>query len=81
MKKFNGSMLTVAGFMLLISACTMGDKGSEKVPDSVRIDTTVRPGITQPGSQGSATGNTQADSSGKSGKDTTKTVDKNKKQP
>lgn len=24
---------------LSISACTMGDKGSEKVPDSVRIDT------------------------------------------
>jgi hypothetical protein len=27
---------------LFISACTMGDKGSEKVPDSVSIDTAVK---------------------------------------
>lgn len=26
-----------------MSSCTMGDKGSEKVPDSVSIDTTITP--------------------------------------
>lgn len=28
---------------LILSACTMGDKGSAKVPDSVSIDTTQQP--------------------------------------
>jgi len=27
--------------ILSLSACTMGDKGSEKVPDSVSIDTNI----------------------------------------
>lgn len=27
--------------LISFSACTMGDKGSEKVPDSVRIDTNI----------------------------------------
>lgn len=26
-----------------LSACTMGDKGSEKVADSIKIDTTQKP--------------------------------------
>lgn len=29
--------------VLLMSSCTMGDKGSEKIPDSVSIDTTITP--------------------------------------
>ncbi|MBB6502305.1 hypothetical protein [Pedobacter cryoconitis] len=29
--------------VIFISSCTLGDKGSEKVPDSVKIDTTFRP--------------------------------------
>jgi len=35
-------LIVIAG-SFFISACTMGDKGSEKVPDSVSIDTAVRP--------------------------------------
>ena len=36
-KYFIVAVLGVVSF----SACTMGDKGSEKVPDSVRIDTNI----------------------------------------
>ncbi|MDO7743074.1 MAG: hypothetical protein MUP99_04845 [Pedobacter sp.] len=32
----------VIGAVLSLSACTMGDKGSEKVPDSVSIDTNMK---------------------------------------
>ncbi|SEB01601.1 hypothetical protein [Pedobacter hartonius] len=28
--------------ILSLSACSMGDKGSEKVPDSVKIDTNIK---------------------------------------
>lgn len=37
----------------LFSACTMGDKGSEKVPDSVRIDTSHK--VAQPPAEPSDT--------------------------
>lgn len=43
MKAFTNYSLAVTLGVLLLSACTMGDKGSEKVPDSVRIDTGVTP--------------------------------------
>ncbi|TDO20104.1 hypothetical protein [Pedobacter duraquae] len=43
---------------LLFSACTMGDKGSEKVPDSLSIDTT------QQSSMSSGTTTTGMDSAG-----------------
>ena len=35
--------LLIAGVAAFsFSSCTMGDKGSEKVPDSVKIDTSVK---------------------------------------
>ena len=33
-------LIALCGLIALGSACTFGDKGSEKVPDSLRIDTT-----------------------------------------
>jgi len=40
--KSSAKYFTVAVLGILsLSACTMGDKGSEKVPDSVRIDTNI----------------------------------------
>lgn len=36
------ALLLVLGTISL-SSCTMGDKGSAKVPDSVKIDTVIRP--------------------------------------
>lgn len=33
--------------LLSFSACTMGDKGSEKVPDSVKIDTNIKSSTAQ----------------------------------
>lgn len=45
--------LAVTMGALLMSSCTMGDKGSEKVPDSVSIDTNVAP--SQPASKPSDT--------------------------
>lgn len=44
-----------AALLISVSSCTMGDKGSERVPDSVSIDTVERPKVQE---------NTQ-DSSGK----------------
>lgn len=38
----NYFLVTVMG-ILLLSSCTLGDKGSEKVPDSVSIDTAIAP--------------------------------------
>lgn len=35
--------MIVALGLFSLSACTMGDKGSEKVPDSVSIDTNITP--------------------------------------
>jgi hypothetical protein len=37
--------------ILFLSACTMGDKGSEKVPDSVSIDTNIASQSTTPAKQ------------------------------
>lgn len=34
--------------ILSLSACTLGDKGSEKVPDSVKIDTNIKATTAQP---------------------------------
>jgi len=42
-KYFIVAVLGVVSF----SACTMGDKGSEKVPDSVSIDTNINASTTQ----------------------------------
>ena len=39
---------------LLFSACTMGDKGSERVPDSVSIDTTQQSSMSAGGTSASA---------------------------
>jgi hypothetical protein len=41
--------------VLSLSACTMGDKGSEKVPDSVSIDTNINATNAQPATQTSDT--------------------------
>lgn len=46
--------LLIAGITVLsISSCTMGDKGSEKVPDSVKIDTSIK-ASSQPAQQKSS---------------------------
>jgi len=41
--------------VLSLSACSMGDKGSEKVPDSVSIDTNINATNSQPAGQPSDT--------------------------
>jgi len=41
--------------ILFLSACTMGDKGSDKVADSVKIDTNIQATNTQPQAQPSDT--------------------------
>lgn len=41
--------------VLSFSACTMGDKGSEKVPDSIKIDTTQKSAVAQPSAKVSDT--------------------------
>lgn len=43
MKTSSKYFLAVTMGILFLSACTMGDKGSEKVPDSVSIDTNITP--------------------------------------
>lgn len=46
--------LLIAGITAVsISSCTMGDKGSEKVPDSVKIDTNIK-ASSQPAQQKSS---------------------------
>ncbi|WP_432710751.1 hypothetical protein [Pedobacter sp.] len=44
--------ITIGTTAALFTACTFGDKGSEKVPDSVRIDTNMHGGGEQGGYQG-----------------------------
>lgn len=41
--------------VISLQACTMGDKGSEKVPDSVRIDTNRKAANQQPAQKPSDT--------------------------
>ncbi|MET1054295.1 MAG: hypothetical protein ABWY16_03220 [Pedobacter sp.] len=48
--------LFIAGFgVLSLSACTMGDKGSEKKPDSVTIDTNIKSQSATPAKQSDTT--------------------------
>ncbi|KEQ29513.1 hypothetical protein N180_03905 [Pedobacter antarcticus 4BY] len=35
----------VTALLFSVSSCTMGDKGSERVPDSISIDTVERPKV------------------------------------
>lgn len=88
------SISFIGTLLLFISACTMGDKGSEHRTDTLRVDTTARPGTgttggsgsvagspagaAQPGGEGSGAANNQAGAGGKAATDTTKT-DKNRK--
>jgi predicted small lipoprotein YifL len=46
MKNILRPTFALAVFILSLAACTAGDKGSEKVADSVRIDTTKTSGGT-----------------------------------
>lgn len=47
-------IVTIFGIFSL-SACTLGDKGSEKVPDSVSIDTNIKAATAQPAAKVSDT--------------------------
>lgn len=48
MMKNSAKYFTIAIIGLIsLSACTMGDKGSEKVPDSVKIDTNIKSSTAQ----------------------------------
>ena len=50
---------------LLLSACTMGDKGSSKVPDSVSIDTTQQSSMSGNGTSTTGMDSTGADTAGR----------------
>jgi hypothetical protein len=51
--KHSAKYLIIA--ILFLSACTMGDKGSGKVPDSVKIDTNKNAQTAQPAQKTSDT--------------------------
>jgi hypothetical protein len=53
--------------ILFLSACSMGDKGSEKVPDSVSIDTNIASQNTTPAKQSDSSliDSLQTDTTGK----------------
>jgi len=53
MKKIATYLFAAIIGLVSFSACTMGDKGSEKVPDSVKIDTNIK--ASQPNTQPSDT--------------------------
>lgn len=47
--KHSASYILIASLGIVsLSACTMGDKGSSKVPDSIKIDTTKKSSTAAP---------------------------------
>jgi hypothetical protein len=58
--------ITLGTITVLFAACTLGDKGSERVPDSIRIDTNSHGG----GEEGGYTGTGVRDSAVNTGRGT-----------
>ena len=61
---------------LLFASCTMGDKGSEKVPDSVSIDTTQQSSMSGAATGNSASTGMDSTSADSTSKDTTSSTPK-----
>jgi hypothetical protein len=76
MKNLLKSSFALATLAVFFSACTAGDKGSEQVADSVRIDTTQTSGGT--GGSGASVDSSSIDTAATPGKVTRDTSQKNR---
>lgn len=76
MKNLLKPTFALAFLVFSLAACTAGDKGSEKVPDSVRIDTTQTSGGT--GGSSESVDSSSMDSTATPGNVTRDTTQKNR---